>query len=167
MVTTIDKITYFEHIFKSTSNNYVVIKYQYHSLRVILCNNKPAFAQTGRVTTTGIWLSSTPATRGRKLLRTAWWPTSLRAISPTLNCPLHTPSGWAWPSTSPSFTMKSWTPPTGRAGWPRQLSTMPSPSWTHWARRATRIRHSSCSCYETTSPSGRRTFKEKVSFSAV
>lgn len=40
-----------------------------------------------------------------------------------------------------------------------RLSTMPSLNSTHWTRTHTKIRHSSCSCWETTSRYGRQTHR--------
>lgn len=40
-----------------------------------------------------------------------------------------------------------------------RLSTMPSLNSTHWTRTHTKIRHSSCSCWETTSRYGRLTHR--------
>ena len=70
--------------------------------------------------------------------------------------------GSAWPWTFPCFTTKSWIPLIALVDWPRQPSTMPLPNSIPCPRKATKIRHWSCNCWETTSHSGRRTCKPKV-----
>ena len=60
----------------------------------------------------GTWLNSRAAIAVRNLRPRPWRLTHRPPRLPTLTCRPHTPSAWAWPSTSPSSTMKSWTPPT-------------------------------------------------------
>ncbi|KAL5669753.1 hypothetical protein ACJX0J_021974, partial [Zea mays] len=105
-------------------------------------------------TTTATSPSSRPAPSARTPRTPRSPPTRPRRTSPSRSCRPRIPSGSASPSTSPSSTTRSSARRTAPARWPSRPSTKLFQSWIVLGKSRTRIAHSSCSFFVTTSPCG-------------
>lgn len=75
---------------------------------------RPCFTENNVCSRVNLVFVCVVKTRWRTLSK----PTRMPSTSARRTCSQHTPSGWAWPSTSPSSTMKSSTRPSRPAPWP-------------------------------------------------
>ena len=120
-------------------------------------------SSSGWVTTTVTLLSSPLVTSGKRAPTSRSKPTRLPLTLPSPSSPLPIQFVSVLPSTSRCFTTRSSTAPTVRATLRSRRSMMPLLSLTPSRRRVTRTRPSLCNSSVTTSPSGPRTCKSRVS----